>query len=263
MTLRYCHPAINVKPVVTDVDNKLEEKPIRRLAVLFAWMLAKDKHLEKYRNLYFRRGFDVLTVTTSPLELLLPERGSQPIAKNVLNFMNDQISNYPEIVVHAFSVGGYQFGEVLVEMAKDKNKQILNNMRKAIKGLICDSSADMEAIPNGLSRAVTDNWFLQKALKNYIAFHMKLFDSIATKHYMASSQAFKNNVVRCPALILVSHDDAVGNPEANQRVRESWLKLGLHVQWKCFDSSSHVGHLHRYPEEYQREVDLFLKKVIK
>ena len=249
--------------MATESDNQSDDKPIRRLAVLFAWMLAKEKHLERYRNLYFRRGFDVLTVTTSPLELLLPEKGSQPIAKNVLNFMNDQITNYPEIVIHAFSVGGYQFGEVLVEMAKETNLHILRNMSKAIKGLICDSGADMEAIPKGLSRAVTNNRFLQKLFKNYIAFHMKLFHSIATKHYFASEQAFKNNVIRCPSLILVSYDDVVGNPEANQRVRESWQRNGIQVQWKCFDSSSHVGHLLKYPEEYQREVDIFLNKVIK
>ena len=258
MTLRYCHP----RPA-PEGEQKAEEKPSRRLAILFAWMLAKEKHLEKYRNLYFTRGFDVLTVKTSPFELLLPEKGSQKIAKMALNFMNDKIKDYPQMIVHSFSVGGYQFGEVLVQMEKNQNKEKLKSLSKAIKGLICDSGADMEAIPKGLSRAVVgNNKFLGSLLKSYISFHMKVFQSIATKHYMASSQAFKNNIIRCPGLLLVSHDDVVGNPEANQRVMKCWQNNGIEVQWKCFDSSSHVGHLLKYPEEYETEVDSFLKKVI-
>ncbi len=88
MTLRYCHP---IPVASTQNNNSTEKQTTRPLVVLFAWMLAKDKHIEKYRNLYFQRGFDVLTVKTEPFELLLPERGSQRIARNVLTFLNDAI----------------------------------------------------------------------------------------------------------------------------------------------------------------------------
>jgi len=247
--------------VAENNENLVEKQKSRPLAVIFAWMLAKDKHIEKYRNLYFQRGFDVLTVKTEPFELLLPERGSQRIARSVLKFLNDAIKQYPQIVIHAFSVGAYQFGEVLVQMEKKENESILKTMHSAVKGMVFDSAADLKAIPNGLSRAVTENPILRVIYRNTIATHMKLFYNIATKHYLASSNAFHNNVLRCPALLLLSHDDVVGNPAANQRVMNRWKENGIDVSWKCWDTSSHVGHLIKYPREYEDQVDSFLKKI--
>jgi hypothetical protein len=260
MTLRYCHPI----PVASTENNKnlIEKETITRpLVVLFAWMLAKDKHIEKYRNLYFQRGFDVLTVKTEPFELLLPERGSQRVARNVLTFLNDAIKQYPKIIIHAFSVGAYQFGEVLVQMEKKENGSLRKTMQNAIQGMIFDSAADLEAIPNGLSRAVTENPILRFIYRNAITTHMRLFYNIATKHYLASSKAFHNNILRCPALLLLSHDDVVGNPAANQKVMNQWVKNGIEVHWKCWGSSSHVGHLIKYPKEYESQVNNFLKRI--
>jgi len=34
----------------------------RPVVILFQWMLAKRKHVEKYENFYLSNGFDVLTV---------------------------------------------------------------------------------------------------------------------------------------------------------------------------------------------------------
>ena len=34
----------------------------RPLVLLFGWMLAKQRHLDKYANLYHSKGFDVLTL---------------------------------------------------------------------------------------------------------------------------------------------------------------------------------------------------------
>jgi hypothetical protein len=259
MTLRYCHPTPVSTQTAVDDQHKSDRKSSRPLVVFFAWMLAKEPHLEKYRNLYFKRGFDVLTVKTSPLELLLPRRGSQVVAKNVMNFVNEVYDQYSEIVIHAFSVGGYQFGEVLVQL--ERNDKILAKLVRTVKGLIVDSVADMEAIPVGLSRAVTTNSVLRVIFKNLIAMHMKVFNSVATVHYRASSEAYKNNAIRCPSLIICSNKDIVGNPEANRKVMERWHQKNIDVQWKCFEKSRHVGHYQTYPEEYNKEIDSFLKKI--
>ncbi|XP_054153456.1 uncharacterized protein LOC128952139 [Oppia nitens] len=262
MSLRYCHPrSVSTNNTMDNKSATIERPAVRPLVVFFAWMLAKDKHIEKYRNLYFRRGFDVLTVKTSPFELMFPTIGSQRIAASVADFLNQKVTEYPEVVVHAFSVGAYQFGEVLVQMEKQENEKILPKMKKAIKGLICDSAADLEAIPNGLSRAITNNSVLRVIFRTMIATHMKLFYSVATKHYMASSEAYKNNVIRCPSLLFVSNGDVVGTPESNRRVMDRWHQKNIDVKWICFDKSSHVGHLYKYQEEYTNQLDSFLKNI--
>ncbi|XP_054930768.2 uncharacterized protein l(2)k09913 isoform X3 [Dermacentor andersoni] len=95
-------------------SSALRENP---LTVLLAWMNAKDKHLQHYHDFYLQLGFDVLTVRTLPLQLAFPTSGAQVVAKRLLDFLVNH-PNYSRLVVHGFSVGGYQFGEVLVKIRK-------------------------------------------------------------------------------------------------------------------------------------------------
>ena len=44
----------------------------RPLVVLFGWMLAKKRHLNKYGNLYLSKGFDVLSIQVPPTQVLWP-----------------------------------------------------------------------------------------------------------------------------------------------------------------------------------------------
>ena len=237
------------------------DKESRQLAVLFAWMSAKDKHLVKYQKLYINRGFDVLTVTTEPLQLLFPEKGAQPIARAVLEFLlSDQVVNYQAIIVHAFSVGCYQFSEVLVEMERDK--EVVARMSKVIKGVVLDSGPDINVIGEAMSNIMTKNSLAQMLIKNYINLHLSLFHRISTQHYIRACQALEDNAIRCPVLIMVSNADRIGRPENSRRFVNAWLQNGVHVQWKCFDNSGHVAHYYKYPEQYEQEIDKFLIKML-
>ncbi|KAH9372562.1 hypothetical protein HPB48_008720 [Haemaphysalis longicornis] len=91
------------------------------LTVVLAWMNARDKHLQRYHDLYLGLGFDVLTVRTLPLQLAFPASGAQVVARKLLEFLLSH-PNYSRLVVHGFSVGGYQFGEVLVQMRKQQDR---------------------------------------------------------------------------------------------------------------------------------------------
>jgi hypothetical protein len=108
----------------------------RPLLVLFAWLFAKDRHLDKYRNLYLERGFDVLTVKIAVSDFLIPSRGSQVVAQNIVDFLKNNDSQYPTFIFHAFSVGAYQMGEVFVRLKKDENKPILGKTQQSLKGLV-------------------------------------------------------------------------------------------------------------------------------
>ncbi|RWS27070.1 transmembrane protein 53-B-like protein [Leptotrombidium deliense] len=259
MSLRYCNalPQSSVEPNLTSTK--------RRLAILMAWMLAKETHIEKYRKLYFRHGFDVLTVKTSPFSLIFPTKGSQIIAKHLLDYLKSQMNSYPNVVVHGFSVGGYQFGEMLVQMNEQLNGTQIDAkcdvVRENIKGMVFDSAVDFDGIPYGFSRALTDNNFLANTLQMSIQGYMNLFYYIATKHYLKASKAFFNTPLRCPALLLVSHGDKVGDPESNLKVANKWREMGIDVQWKCWDDSRHVSHMHKYPDDYSQQIDNFLRKI--
>ena len=49
----------------------------RPLALIFSWLMAKDKHVKKYAKFYTDQGIDVLKVRTSPFDALRPTKGTQ------------------------------------------------------------------------------------------------------------------------------------------------------------------------------------------
>jgi hypothetical protein len=244
----------------------------RPLVVLLTWLAAQDKHIEKYSSLYLQKGFDVLTVKTSPFDLLFPTIGARKIAQNCVLTLQKELPQYPSVILHAFSVGAYQFGEILIEMQeqhklntdhnRDNHNQSNNiDLEKRIKGIVFDSVVPIEELPNGVSRSITANPFLYKCIKSGINGHLKVFNSIATKYYRAASHAVWNNYMRVPALILVSQNDRIGTAEANQKLTRVWRDLGIDVTWKCWDKSAHVQHLPKHPKEYEELIDRFLNKL--
>lgn len=81
-------------PIQTDKFNSQgsivsEDRP---LLVLLCWLLAQRKHIMKYAAFYMEQGFDVVTVTVSPWQLMWPANGTR--VRNFLLF-NDfsQFSN--------------------------------------------------------------------------------------------------------------------------------------------------------------------------
>lgn len=60
-----------------DVFSRLQAPLERPLCIILSWLVSKPNHLMKYADIYLETGFDVMTVTCSPLQLLFPVRGAQ------------------------------------------------------------------------------------------------------------------------------------------------------------------------------------------
>ena len=263
MHLSLCSDA----PSYTAPEMYFEETTNRPLVVFLSWLMARESHLEKYRQIYFKHGFDVLTVKTSPLELVMPKTGSQVIARNLLDFLKNKVSTYPNVVVHGFSVGAYQFSEMLVLLENglygsngsvDASCEIVKN---AIKGMIFDSAVDVDGAPYGVSVSLLGETKAASLLEVLLKFYMKLLYKPVTRHFYTASEVFRNTPLRCPALLLVSNHDKLGHPRSNEIARDRWTELGLDVTWKCWEKSRHVAHFQKYPTEYVDTVDGFLAKL--
>ncbi|XP_044254588.1 transmembrane protein 53-A [Tribolium madens] len=241
------------------INFKLEPQEEKPLVVMLSWLMAKRKHIYKYADFYIKKGFDVMTVTITPWQLLWPLKGSQLIAVDILKFL-DSNRCYSPLVVHAFSVGGYLWAEALVQLEAERNRY--QHISDRIAGQVWDSLADITEIPEGFPFAVfPKNKVLQAALKQYILYHLKTFDKVATCHYVRASQMFHTNIVRAPALFLLSKTDPIGSEKSNLRARENWESMGIQTYWKCWEKSPHVGHYHHHPEEYTAELLKFFENI--
>ncbi|KAJ6221946.1 hypothetical protein RDWZM_000491 [Blomia tropicalis] len=235
----------------------------RPLLILFAWLFAKERHLDKYRTLYMERGFDILTIKVNVRDFLIPQSGSQQIAAYIVKFLEERRPKYRAYIFHAFSVGAYQMGELFVLLEKEVNKQANSDTKTMLKGIIYDSALDIREAPLGLSKATTNNTFLQWGISSLMNAHLRLCYHLSTRHYICSSQAVRANRYGAPTLVFLSKDDEVANYLHQFEIIDKWRQDGVPVMAKCWDQSPHVSHFFKHPDEYRTFLDDFLKNTAK
>jgi len=255
-----------------ELTSAYPEESKRPLSVLLTWLNATERNIEKYRGLWLQKGFDVLTVKMNASQLLLPNYGSIPMVRDLVKFLYSVSTIYPDVVLHCFSVGAYQFGEMMAQLndpefletvkAKDTDEDPKSMIERLIKGIIFDSPVNLDGISKGVSRAMTDNPALCKTLEVAIDTHLKLAHPVATVYYeRASEYGHGNTITHAPGLLLVSEKDHIGAPEMSQKLMDAWVANGIDVRMRVFKDSGHVQHFAKYPVEYKSEVDSFLKKL--
>ncbi|KAK7081995.1 hypothetical protein SK128_014242 [Halocaridina rubra] len=230
----------------------------RPMTLLFAWLMSREKHIHKYCQFYNNLGIDVLKVRISPYDLLRPTKGAQCVADQVLQFLHSNPSHNP-LMIHGFSVGAYVFTEAMVKVEKEyeKHSPLLNRF----VGQIWDSAVDIDGIPYGTSRAITNNVTLQKSMQKYLEWYLKVRYHSATIHYERASAKMHQNYVGVPALFFISNSDPVATPEMVAKVYKKWEAKGYPVYTKCWEHSRHVSHYRMHPKEYEELVLVFLEKI--
>lgn len=90
----------------------------RPLLVFFAWLGAQPKAVVKYRDLYLDRGMDVLLVQSSVMHFLWPRWGMD-YGQEVMNVLQQPQFSGRTLLVHASSIGGYTFTQILNHIAQE------------------------------------------------------------------------------------------------------------------------------------------------
>ena len=230
----------------------------QRLVVLLSWLEAKEKHIEKYRQFYLERGFDVLNVKTSPFDLLLPNRGARKISEDFVRFMAEK--QYSDVVLHGFSVGGYMFGRFLLEIDRHDAKmreQLLNSIR----GIVFDSLVPIEGVAIGVANSITSNPMGAKAIEKLLELYLLLGNNIATKYYREASEKVWGGPVKCPTLFFMSKDDKISDHKIVERLADVWNSKGIETHKMLVESSPHVQIYTKHHDKYVRRIDDFLKHI--
>lgn len=230
----------------------------RRLVVLLSWLEAKEKHIEKYRQFYLDRGFDVLNVKTSPLDLLLPNSGAKKISEDFVRFMIEK--QYSNVVLHGFSVGGYMFGRLLLEIDR-LDAQIKNRLYNSIRGLVFDSLVPLEGTCVGVANSITSNKVAAKVIEQLLRIYLFVGHNIATKHYIEVSEKVWGGPLKCPSLFFLSKDDRITDYRIVERLADGWAGFGQDVRKKIVEKSPHVQIFSKHHELYKNEVENFLKDI--
>ena len=262
LSIRHCSTNLRSQTVTRHISLRNTEKTLfaksdKPLVLLYCWLGAKAKHIDKYQNFYLDKGFDVASVKVSYRDILRPQN-AQKIADDVTTFANtDPYKNSP-VLAHCFSVGAYMYSEALVKI--NDNEQLNNNLGKRIHAQIYDSPVDLDVIPTGMANATTENPILNSLIKSTTGSYLFLSSPWVTKHYLKASRAFKSNQLKAPSLFLYSQADPVCFPDLLEKIMNDFRNSDIDVWGQCWDDSKHVSHFHKYPEEYINLLEMISKQ---
>ena len=257
------------------------------LILLFAWAIAKERHLEKFRTFWLSRGFDILTIRTPFWELAFPESAAPGNAQQVIRFLSSSNFAQRRILAQGCSLGAYSVATFVDQLKKlqENNGDSKKNSREkdqsqqseaekarqiesALAGIILDSPGVSKALHVGAAQVLVQRPLARRLLRRaiYAYYHSSrrhLWDRLQR---IGAIQAA--NPLRVPLLVLYSRDDQVVSARLVDELIEDWKMISdkegekpFSVQAKCWPVSEHVTHLRNFPEEYGAEVDRFLAKL--
>ncbi|AWO98112.1 DUF829 domain containing protein [Scophthalmus maximus] len=228
----------------------------RPLLLFFPWLGAKPVAVAKYRDLYLDRGLDVLVVRSGVMHFLWPRWGLD-YGREVMNILEEpQFSGRP-VLVHASSIGGYTFTQILILIAQGQGNYA--GLAQRVIGQICDSLVvgTLEHMAIGLGKTLVPR--LEGFVKNTALFYFWLFKTHTADFYNNSIRVFQNSPVTAPALFYFSEDDALCDPVAMEKVIDLWRARGVAVESRKWKESTHAAHMRRHPRDYMSTLEKFLR----
>ncbi|KAJ8024013.1 Transmembrane protein 53-B [Holothuria leucospilota] len=250
--------------ITLELSNSPEtlDQANRPLVLILSWLAAKQQHISKFSRLYLGSGCDVLVVKLNTAQLLLPKKGVQKVAENVVNIIQKEEFKERPLLVYGFSTGGYFYSEIIQKM--QQAEKVRGEITNRIMAQIYDSVADLPSIPEGISKALLKHGsFQQRAMSKCIEGYMNVMERPATQYYRKGSRIFHHNPVNAPTLFIYSKNDPVGSATQNEAAVNS-LRCNMgydNIYTKVFENSPHVSHMYKHREEYMATLKWFLDKL--
>ncbi|XP_067276209.1 transmembrane protein 53 isoform X3 [Pseudorasbora parva] len=225
------------------------------LLLLLPWLGSRPQAIAKYCEIYFRTGFDVLVVESEVSQFLWPRWGLE-YGGRLLELLESEGFSQRPLLVHAFSIGGYTFSQVLVHVAKDTQRY--QSLTNRIRGHIYDSlvMGSLEHMATGLGKTMFPR--LEGLVRTAGLMYFRVFKHQTVDYFDSSISIFWNTPLMAPALFFFSENDAMCDYKSLEKMVEFWKKRGLLVESKKWKESVHAGHLRTHPQEYLSTLENFV-----
>jgi hypothetical protein len=206
------------------------------LVVLCGWLLASDRTIQRYLDIYRSRGCDVLWFPVHPLHILIPQSG-RTLAERVLSITELLLLHGRKLIFHLLSAGAYMFGQMIGVMSD--LPQSFSRIRQSMVGLVFDSVVDVVGIP----AASADILGFRKGSAGWNAVHAVLGGYFGLTYPLTKARLLKaSGNVRAlppdfqhlPQLWMYSEDDRVADPRVIEEVIAGQHEgVELEKMWWC------------------------------
>ncbi|XP_067861494.1 transmembrane protein 53-A [Heptranchias perlo] len=241
---------------ITFYQNSTKTLVPRPLLLLLPWFGAKPQAVERYRQIYYPYGFDILTVESSILHFLWPRYGMSYATKVLDLLHSDPFASRP-LVIHASSIGGFLFAQMIVRTLRETPRYV--DIQARITGQVFDSLVigNIDLMAKGVSQMLAPS-FLQSFLTRATLFYFWLLSGYTVIHYETAIKTFWEMPCRAPILMFYSENDPLSDYAEVEALLRGWRRKGIHVHGKSWEISRHAGHLRQHPQEYQGALHNFL-----
>lgn len=258
------------------------------LVLLFGWLGADTRHLNKYAELYRSFGADVLTAQPSILQTAVPflaVKLATSFAASVVSHEEERQLESPNrpVIVHVLSNAGFLCFGTLLHLCHHHHHHPQDDVFSQFKSTIIDNLRGI-VIDSAPSRASPAIWargtltaLLQKpvdadALEHEHPVALKLAYNIAqrylalpqvSKHLRNARAAWTHAVPPPPLpsqLFLFSTSDGIVPASHVEAFMSTQAARGVSVASHCWRGSGHVEHYKVYPEQYTRIVHSFVQR---
>ncbi|XP_034032530.1 transmembrane protein 53 [Thalassophryne amazonica] len=254
----------NVTLYINELASPVSKYPtqtddsVKPLILMLPWLGSRPQAVAKYCEIYFHIGLDVLVVESELKNFLWPRWGLDS-GQSLLELLHsDRFLSCP-LLVHAFSVGGYTFSQMLMHVYQDPQKY--QAFVKRIKGQIYDSLVvgSLENMAAGLGKTVFPR--LETLVKQTSLLYFRIFKAQTVDNFNISINGFWNTPVTAPSLFFFCENDVMSDTRLLEEMICFWQKRGMDVTAKKWEDSTHAGHMKRHPQEYLDTLKTFLHSV--
>lgn len=230
--------------------SHLPEKD-RPLVLMFQWLYAKPQSVQKYCDLYHDIGLDVLTVRGKLSHFLWPPVGVQ-LSCEIFKYLEENRPPDEKILIHAFSVGAYNYTIALE--AADKDTADSGHFRNRIIGQIFDSIVigSYENMSRGITEVLPNNKAFKQVVLQTLNVYYTVTHATTKDTYERLVRHFKEAPIPVPTLVFYSENDPMCDLAAMEQMLSNWKSVNppFEVTKVSWLNSKHAAHLPEHREMY-------------
>ncbi|XP_052793002.1 uncharacterized protein LOC128226928 [Mya arenaria] len=255
--------AVELLDISTQNDNfniskaELSCQP-QTLVILFGFYGAPLKVIKNYSNMYHSYGYDVLYVKSSLKHFSWP-KNSKVLVKSLLQYIKSNCQSYGDIVVHAFSMGAYNFTVLMGEMYDQPTAY--GDIQSRIRAVVYDSLTvgTLKDMAVGVGMGASENFIVRKTIPALMNLYFWLTHSHTVTFYDYYISLFKQKPLNVPTLVFSCKNDPISDYQVVEKMVDSWGRtFNFPITHRCWETSRHAAHYQVHKEEYTQYVDRFL-----
>ena len=245
-------------------DKGLNTQDNNPLVLFFPWLGATSGAIDKYCELYHKKGWDVLIVNATAKHFLWPPN-AKVITKDVLDYvMSKSVQDErTDFIVHSMSIGAFIYTVLFVELQNQPGKY--KEFQNKLRGQIFDSIVigGLKHMGKGVAASITSNPLGDFSIRGLISMYLAVTRKHTVNYYDYTVKFFHDKPVTVPTLFYYALDDKFSDPNAMENLIGAWRAEHpkMDVTYKCWSKSVHAGHLRLHRQEYVSEMTHFLTKL--